>query len=77
MTRAILRGYELAEPGQTHCGPDAGQRLPRLRQPGHGRGFSHSAHGPEETRPRVLGALDDLLRNWPADRQAEMKERPE
>jgi len=40
-------------------------------------GFSHSAPGPEETWPRVLDALDALLRNWPADRQAEMKERPE
>ena len=46
MTRAILRGYDLTEPGPDPRRPAAGQHLPRLRQPGAGRRLQ-----PQRPRP--------------------------
>jgi AcrR family transcriptional regulator len=64
MTRAILRGYELTEPGQTDA-----VRL--LHSTFHGYvsletagGFRHSG-GVDASWTRILDALDTLLRTWP------------
>jgi AcrR family transcriptional regulator len=66
MTRAILRGYHLAEPDQTDA-----VRL--LHSTFHGYatleaagGFSHTPRDPESSWARTLDALDVLLRHWPA-----------
>ncbi|RLV04443.1 TetR family transcriptional regulator [Streptomyces griseocarneus] len=65
MMRAILRGYDLAEPEQTHA-------IRLLGSVFHGYvgleaagGFSHSAPDSQESWARALDALDALLRNWP------------
>ncbi|MET7287155.1 WHG domain-containing protein [Streptomyces sp. NPDC005573] len=66
MTRAILRGYDLTEPDQTHAVRLLGsvfQGFVTLETAG---GFSHSAPGSEESWTRVIDALDSLLRTWPA-----------
>ncbi|MDX3531036.1 TetR-like C-terminal domain-containing protein [Streptomyces sp. ID05-39B] len=65
MTRAILRGYDLAEPDQTHAVRLLGSVFHgyvSLEQAG---GFSHSAPDSQESWTRILDALDALLRNWP------------
>lgn len=66
LMRAILRGYAVPERDQTHAVRLLGSVV-------HGyvslelRGaFSHSAPGPDESWPRVVDALDALLRTWPA-----------
>uniref|UniRef100_A0AAU3H286 WHG domain-containing protein n=1 Tax=Streptomyces sp. NBC_01401 TaxID=2903854 RepID=A0AAU3H286_9ACTN len=66
MTRAILRGYDLTEPDQTHAVRLLGSVFHGYITMESGGGFSHSAPGTEETWVRVLDALDALLRNWPA-----------
>lgn len=76
MTRAILRGYDLAEPDHTHAVRMLGSVFHGYVSLEMAGGFGHSDPGPEETWPRVLDALDALLRNWPADRETEMTERP-
>ena len=65
LTRAVLRGYELPEPAQT----DAIRLLGSVY---HGYvtlelagSFGHSSPTSDESWPRVLDALDSLLRNWP------------
>jgi AcrR family transcriptional regulator len=65
MTRAILRGYQLAEPDQTDA-----VRL--LHSTFHGYvsleragGFRHTPRTTDTTWSRTLDALDALLRNWP------------
>ncbi|WP_330455840.1 TetR/AcrR family transcriptional regulator [Streptomyces sp. NBC_00820] len=66
MTRAILRGYDLAEPDQTHAVRLLGsvfQGYVTLESAG---GFSHSAPDSEESWTRILDGLDTLLRGWPA-----------
>ncbi|MEU8707719.1 WHG domain-containing protein [Streptomyces sp. NPDC048565] len=66
MTRAILRGYDLTEPDQTHAVRLLGSVFHGYITMESGGSFSHSAPGTEETWVRVLDALDSLLRNWPA-----------
>lgn len=66
MTRAILRGYDLAEPDQTHAVRLLGSVFHGYVSLELGGGFSHSAPDSDETWSRVLDALDALLRNWPA-----------
>ncbi|MGI5349681.1 TetR/AcrR family transcriptional regulator [Streptomyces sp. CA-250714] len=65
MTRAILRGYHLAEPDQTHAVRMLGSVFHGYVSLEMGGGFSHSAPDTEETWARMLDALDALLRNWP------------
>lgn len=67
MIRAVLRGYDLAEPDQTHAVRLLGSVFHGFVSLEEGGGFSHSAPGSEESWRRVLDALDALLRNWPAD----------
>ncbi|WP_406151234.1 TetR/AcrR family transcriptional regulator [Streptomyces sp. NBC_01012] len=66
MTRAILRGYDLSEPDQTHAVRLLGSVFHGYITMEAGGSFSHSDPGTEETWVRVLDALDALLRNWPA-----------
>ncbi|MFF9057553.1 TetR/AcrR family transcriptional regulator [Streptomyces sp. NPDC014882] len=66
MTRAVLRGYDLAEPDQTHAVRLLGSFFHgyvSLEQAG---GFSHSAPDSQESWSRILDVLDALLRDWPA-----------
>ncbi|WP_316761508.1 TetR/AcrR family transcriptional regulator [Streptomyces herbicida] len=65
MTRAILRGYELTEPDQTHAVRLLGSVFHGYVSLEMGGGFSHSAPDTQETWSRILDALDALLRNWP------------
>ncbi|MFF5172259.1 TetR/AcrR family transcriptional regulator [Micromonospora sp. NPDC000089] len=65
MTRAILRGYDLTEPDQTHAVRLLGSTFHGYISLEMGGGFSHSAPDTEETWARILDALDALLRNWP------------
>lgn len=66
MTRAILRGYDLTEPDQTHAVRMLGSVFHGYVSLELGGGFSHSAPDTEQTWTRILDALDALLRNWPA-----------
>ncbi|MGW7354663.1 TetR/AcrR family transcriptional regulator [Streptomyces sp. NPDC054784] len=66
MTRALLRGYDLAEPEQTHAVRMLGSVFHGYVSLEAGGGFSHSAPDSDESWARVLDALDALLRHWPA-----------
>ncbi|MER6996165.1 WHG domain-containing protein [Streptomyces sp. NPDC000410] len=66
MTRAILRGYDLTEPDQTHAVRLLGSVFHGYVSLEMGGGFSHSAPDTQETWSRIVDALDALLRNWPA-----------
>ncbi|MGW5877569.1 TetR/AcrR family transcriptional regulator [Nocardiopsis terrae] len=66
MTRALLRGYDLPEPDQTHAVRLLGSVFHGYVSLEMGGGFSHSAPDTQETWSRTLDALDTLLRNWPA-----------
>ncbi|MEU4804438.1 WHG domain-containing protein [Actinosynnema sp. NPDC023587] len=66
LTRAVLRGYRLAEPDETDA-----VRL--LHSTFHGYvdleaagGFGHHPRGADLSWSRSLDALDAVLRNWPA-----------
>jgi AcrR family transcriptional regulator len=65
MTRALLRGYDLTEPDQTHAVRLLGSTFHGYVSLEMGGGFSHSAPDTDETWTRVLDALDALLLNWP------------
>lgn len=65
MTRAILRGYDLVEPDQTHAVRLLGSVFHGYVSLELGGGFDHSSPDTQETWTRVLDALDALLRNWP------------
>ncbi|GHH94569.1 TetR/AcrR family transcriptional regulator [Streptomyces capillispiralis] len=66
MTRALLRGYDLTEPDQTHAVRLLGSVFHGYVSLEMGGGFSHSAPDTQDTWTRILDALDALLRNWPA-----------
>jgi hypothetical protein len=66
MTRAILRGYELAEPEQTHAVRMLGSVFHGYVSLEEAGGFSHSSPDSQESWDRILDALDALLRDWPA-----------
>ncbi|MEU7317656.1 WHG domain-containing protein [Streptomyces sp. NPDC007083] len=68
MTRALLRGYDLAEPDQTHAVRLLGSVFHGYVSLEMGGGFSHSAPDTQQTWERVLDSLDALLRNWPEPR---------
>ncbi|WP_405593353.1 TetR/AcrR family transcriptional regulator [Streptomyces sp. NBC_01092] len=67
MTRAILRGYDLAEPEATHAVRLLGSVFHGYASLELAGGFSHSAPDSQETWTRILDALDALLRNWPTE----------
>ncbi|GLW63445.1 transcriptional regulator [Actinomadura rubrobrunea] len=66
MARAILRGYDLAEPEQTHAVRLLGSVFHGYISLEAGGGFAHSAPDTQETWSRIIDAVDALLRNWPA-----------
>ncbi|MFI1363527.1 TetR/AcrR family transcriptional regulator [Streptomyces griseochromogenes] len=65
MTRAILRGYDLTEPDETHAVRLLGSVFHGYVSLETAGGFSHSAPDAQESWTRILDALDALLRNWP------------
>ncbi|WP_406444031.1 WHG domain-containing protein [Streptomyces sp. NBC_00631] len=65
MTRAILRGYDLTEPDETHAVRMLGSVFHGYVDLELSGGFSHSAPDSQQSWTRVLDALDALLRNWP------------
>ncbi|MER6117441.1 WHG domain-containing protein [Streptomyces sp. NPDC001743] len=66
MTRAILRGYDLTEPDQTHAVRLLGSVFHGYVSLEMQGGFSHSVPDSQESWSRIVDALDALLRNWPA-----------
>ncbi|MER5300770.1 WHG domain-containing protein [Streptomyces lasiicapitis] len=66
MMRAILRGYDLTEPDDTHAVRLLGSVFHGYVSLEAGGSFSHSAPDPRESWTRIVDALDALLRNWPA-----------
>ncbi|MER7722935.1 TetR-like C-terminal domain-containing protein [Streptomyces sp. NPDC096323] len=66
MTRAILRGYDLTEPDETHAVRLLGSVFHGYVSLEMQGGFSHSAPDSQESWSRIVDALDALLRNWPA-----------
>ena len=66
MMRAILRGYDLVEPDQTHAVRLLGGVFHGYVSLEAAGAFSHSAPDSQQTWVRIQDALDALLRNWPA-----------
>ncbi|MFJ1598680.1 TetR/AcrR family transcriptional regulator [Streptomyces sp. NPDC088261] len=62
MTRAILRGYDLAEPDQTHAVRMLGSVFHGYVSLEMAGGFSHTAVDPQESWAWTLDSLDALLR---------------
>ncbi|QKW26088.1 TetR/AcrR family transcriptional regulator [Streptomyces seoulensis] len=65
MTRALLRGYDLAEPDQTHAVRLLGSVFHGYISLELAGGFSHSAPDASETWTWILDRLDTLLRGAP------------
>ncbi|MEU3020308.1 TetR/AcrR family transcriptional regulator [Nocardiopsis sp. NPDC007018] len=65
MTRALLRGYDIEEPEQTHAVRLLGSVLHGYVSLELGGGFDHSAPDSQQSWTRTLDVLDHLLRNWP------------
>ncbi|MFJ9648553.1 TetR/AcrR family transcriptional regulator [Streptomyces sp. NPDC101206] len=65
MTRAILRGYDLVEPEQTHAVRMLGSVFHGYVSLEKAGGFSHSSPDSQESWDRIIDALDALLRAWP------------
>lgn len=63
MTRAILRGYDLPEPDQTHAVRLLGSVFHGYVSLEAAGGFSHSAPDSQESWTWILDRLDALLRN--------------
>ncbi|GHH71902.1 transcriptional regulator [Streptomyces sulfonofaciens] len=66
MARAVLRGYDLAEPDRTHAVRLLGSTFHGYVSLEAAGGFAHSAPDSQESWVRIVDALDALLRNWPA-----------
>jgi AcrR family transcriptional regulator len=66
MARAVLRGYDLAEPESTHAVRLLGSSFHGYVDLELAGGFSHSAPDSQESWSRIIDALDVLLRSWPA-----------
>jgi AcrR family transcriptional regulator len=65
MFRAVLRGYELVEPDQTHAVRLLGSVFLGFVTLELGGGFSHSAPEAQASWRRTLDILDVSLRDWP------------
>ncbi|CAL9346551.1 TetR/AcrR family transcriptional regulator [Streptomyces sp. enrichment culture] len=65
MSRAILRGYHLAEPHQTHAVRLLGSVFSGYVTLEAAGSFRHSAPDSQESWTEILDALDALLRTWP------------
>ncbi|WP_433346465.1 TetR/AcrR family transcriptional regulator [Microtetraspora malaysiensis] len=64
MTRAILRGYDLTEPDQTHAVRMLGSVFHGYVSLEMAGGFDHTAVDSQESWAWILDSLDALLRNW-------------
>ncbi|MFG2350969.1 TetR/AcrR family transcriptional regulator [Streptomyces phaeochromogenes] len=64
MTRAILRGYDLTEPDQTHAVRMLGSVFHGYVSLEMAGAFSHTAVPSQESWSWTLDSLDTLLRNW-------------
>lgn len=62
MTRAILRGYDLTEPDQTHAVRMLGSVFHGYVSLELGGGFSHTAVDPQESWTWIVDSLDVMLR---------------
>ncbi|MFJ4717314.1 TetR/AcrR family transcriptional regulator [Streptomyces sp. NPDC088785] len=69
MTRALLRGYDLPEPDQTHAVRLLGSVFHGYVSLEMSGGFSHSAPDSDASWTRALDALDALLRAWPEEKK--------
>jgi AcrR family transcriptional regulator len=65
MTRAILRGYALAEPDQTDAVRMLGSVFHGYVSLETAGGFEHHPRDAEASWSRTLDALDRVLRDWP------------
>lgn len=65
LMRAVLRGYDLAEPAQTHAVRLIGSVFLGFTTLELGGSFSHSAPDAQESWDWSLDALDAVLRSWP------------
>ncbi|MEU5345746.1 WHG domain-containing protein [Streptomyces sp. NPDC020766] len=68
MTRAILRGYDLTEPDQTHAVRMLGSVFHGYVSLEMAGGFSHTAVPSQESWDWTLDSLDTLLRTWTTTR---------
>ncbi|MFI1482151.1 TetR/AcrR family transcriptional regulator [Streptomyces sp. NPDC020747] len=68
MTRAILRGYDLTEPDQTHAVRMLGSVFHGYVSLEMAGGFSHTAVPSQESWAWTLDSLDTLLRTWTTTR---------
>lgn len=66
LIRAILRGYDLKEPGQTDAVRFLGGALHGYISLEASGGFDHHPRDPETSWRRALDALDAVLRAWPS-----------
>ncbi|MFM9611859.1 TetR/AcrR family transcriptional regulator [Streptomyces niveiscabiei] len=66
MTRAILRGYALTEPDETHAVRLIGSVVHGYVSLEEAGGFAHSSPDGQTSWLRILDGLDALLRNWPS-----------
>lgn len=66
MTRAILRGYDITEPDQTHAVRLLGSVFHGYASLETGGAFAHSTPDAEESWTRILDVLDSTLTNWQA-----------
>lgn len=65
LMRAILRGYDLTGPDQTHAVRLLGSFVRGFVALESGGGFDHSPPAPAQSWSRLLDVLDSLLRDWP------------
>ena len=75
MMRAILRGYDLTEPDETHAVRLLGSVFHGYVSLELAGGFSHSAPDPDASWTRIQDALDSLLRAWPPTPTTDEKDR--
>ncbi|MER5355659.1 TetR/AcrR family transcriptional regulator [Kitasatospora sp. NPDC002551] len=66
LARAVLRGYDLAEPDETDAVRLLGSTFHGYIALERAGGFQHTSRTSEQSWPRIVDALDALLRNWPA-----------
>ncbi|GAB3134308.1 TetR-like C-terminal domain-containing protein [Amycolatopsis stemonae] len=65
LMRAILRGYDVTGPDQTHAVRLLGSFVRGFVALEADGGFDHSSPPPGESWTRLLDVLDSLLRDWP------------
>ena len=66
LTAAVLRGYPIPETEHVHVIRLLGGTINGYLALERGGSFDHSQPPPEESWPRIVDALDALLRAWPA-----------